>query len=74
MGFEARLSEYQQQAKLGGGEVKRFFKKKNKFNLYKKKARIKAQHAKGKLTARERVELLLDKGMFIQNKVHVSYK
>ncbi len=29
-------------------------------------ARIKQQHAKGKLTARERVELLLDKGSFVE--------
>ncbi len=28
--------------------------------------RIKAQHAKGKLTARERVDLLLDKGSFTE--------
>ena len=28
--------------------------------------RIQAQHAKGKLTARERVELLLDSGSFVE--------
>ena len=28
--------------------------------------RISAQHAKGKMTARERVELLLDKGSFME--------
>jgi acetyl-CoA carboxylase carboxyltransferase component len=30
------------------------------------KARIKAQHAKGKKTARERIDLLLDKGSFVE--------
>jgi len=29
-------------------------------------ARIQRQHAQGKLTARERVELLLDKGSFVE--------
>src|SRR5205814_7219267 len=29
-------------------------------------ARLKAQHAKGKLTARERLELLLDEGSFVE--------
>lgn len=48
-GFEARLTDYQKNAKLGGGED-----------------RISAQHKKGKLTARERVELLLDKGSFVE--------
>ena len=30
------------------------------------KERIEAQHAKGKLTARERLELLLDEGSFVE--------
>ena len=34
--------------------------------------RIAAQHEKGKLTARERIELLLDKGSFIEHQVYVQ--
>ena len=39
-------------------------------------ARIKSQHSKNKLTARERIELLLDKGsfeeigMFVTHRIH----
>ena len=37
-------------------------------------ARIKQQHAKGKLTARERVELLLDKGSFVELDRFVTHR
>ena len=36
--------------------------------------RIKAQHAKGKLTARERLELLLDKGSFVELDRFVTHR
>jgi propionyl-CoA carboxylase beta subunit len=38
------------------------------------KARIEAQHKKGKLTARERVELLLDKGSFEEFDMFVEHR
>jgi propionyl-CoA carboxylase beta chain len=38
------------------------------------KARIAAQHAKGKLTARERVELLLDAGSFEERDMFVEHR
>jgi propionyl-CoA carboxylase beta chain len=37
-------------------------------------ARIKQQHAKGKLTARERIELLLDKGSFVELDRFVTHR
>ena len=36
--------------------------------------RIEAQHAKGKLTARERIELLLDKGSFEEFDMFVEHR
>ncbi|KKK76858.1 hypothetical protein LCGC14_2859410, partial [marine sediment metagenome] len=36
--------------------------------------RIEAQHAKGKLTARERVELLLDEGSFEEFDMFVTHR
>ncbi len=36
--------------------------------------RIKAQHDKGKLTARERIELLLDEGTFIEHQPYVTVR
>ncbi len=38
------------------------------------KRRIEAQHAKGKLTARERVELLLDEGSFEEFDTFVAHR
>ena len=38
------------------------------------KDRIRAQHAKGKLTARERVELLLDPGSFVETDAFVEHR
>jgi len=38
------------------------------------KDRIQAQHAKGKLTARERVELLLDSGSFVETDAFVEHR
>src|ERR1022692_3507591 len=38
------------------------------------KARIEAQHSKGKLTARERIELLLDKGSFEELDMFVEHR
>ena len=38
------------------------------------KDRIEAQHAKGKLTARERVELLLDPGSFVETDAFVEHR
>ena len=37
-------------------------------------ARIKAQHARGKLTARERIELLLDPGSFEEFDMFVEHR
>ena len=37
-------------------------------------ARIQRQHAQGKLTARERVELLLDKGSFVELDRFVTHR
>jgi propionyl-CoA carboxylase beta chain len=37
-------------------------------------ARIDAQHARGKLTARERVELLLDEGSFEEFDMFVTHR
>ena len=37
-------------------------------------ARIDAQHAKGKLTARERIEVLLDEGSFEEYDVYVTHR
>src|SRR6202158_5229870 len=37
-------------------------------------ARIEAQHSKGKLTARERIELLLDKGSFEELDMFVEHR
>ena len=36
--------------------------------------RIEAQHAKGKLTARERIELLLDEGSFEEYDMFVEHR
>ncbi len=36
--------------------------------------RIEAQHAKGKLTARERIELLLDEGSFEEFDTFVAHR
>ena len=36
--------------------------------------RVQAQHAKGKLTARERVELLLDEGSFEEFDMFVAHR
>ena len=36
--------------------------------------RIEAQHAKGKLTARERIELLLDEGTFIEHQTYITVR
>ncbi|MBR0727091.1 carboxyl transferase domain-containing protein, partial [Bradyrhizobium manausense] len=36
--------------------------------------RIEAQHARGKLTARERIELLLDKGSFEEFDMFVEHR
>ena len=38
------------------------------------KARIEAQHKRGKLTARERIELLLDKGSFEELDMFVEHR
>ena len=38
------------------------------------KARIDAQHKRGKLTARERIELLLDKGSFEEFDMFVEHR
>ncbi len=38
------------------------------------KARIEAQHKRGKLTARERIELLLDKGSFEEFDMFVEHR
>src|SRR5437016_1404814 len=38
------------------------------------KDRVQAQHAKGKLTARERVELLLDPGSFVETDAFVEHR
>jgi acetyl-CoA carboxylase carboxyltransferase component len=38
------------------------------------KDRIQAEHAKGKLTARERIELLLDPGTFVETGVFVTHR
>ena len=38
------------------------------------KDRIQAEHAKGKLTARERIELLLDPGSFVETGVFVTHR
>ncbi|MCR9266649.1 MAG: methylmalonyl-CoA carboxyltransferase, partial [Alphaproteobacteria bacterium] len=37
-------------------------------------ARIEAQHAKGKLTARERIEMLLDEGSFEEWDMFVEHR
>ena len=37
-------------------------------------ARIKAQHTKGKLTARERIELLMDEGSFEEFDMYVEHR
>ena len=36
--------------------------------------RIDAQHKKGKLTARERLNILFDEGSFVENDVFVSHR
>src|SRR3989304_171280 len=38
------------------------------------KGRIEAQHAKGKLTARERIDLLLDPGSFVETDAFVEHR
>ena len=40
--------------------------RRKKVNLGGGRARIEAQHKKGKMTARERIELLLDEGSFVE--------
>jgi propionyl-CoA carboxylase beta chain len=47
-------------------KIKELKQKKEDIKLGGGKQRIDAQHKKGKLTARERVELLLDKGSFVE--------
>jgi acetyl-CoA carboxylase carboxyltransferase component len=36
--------------------------------------RIEAQHEKGKLTARERLDLLLDKGSFVEQQPYITVR
>ena len=48
------------------------FKKKNEIALGGGQKRIDAQHARNKLTARERMDILFDKGSFRELDVFVS--
>src|ERR1700723_4037728 len=48
--------------------------RRNRARLGGGEARIKAQHAKGKLTARERIELLLDHGSFEEFDMFVEHR
>ena len=47
-------------------KIKELRKKKKQANLGGGKERIDAQHEKGRLTARERIDLLLDKDSFVE--------
>ncbi len=46
--------------------VEELYSKKEKIKQMGGKERIKKQHEQGKLTARERIELLLDPGSFVE--------
>jgi propionyl-CoA carboxylase beta chain len=54
--------------------IKELDAKRAKARLGGGEARIKAQHAKGKLTARERIELLLDEGSFEEFDMFVEHR
>ncbi|MCU9850510.1 methylmalonyl-CoA carboxyltransferase, partial [Defluviimonas sp. WL0024] len=48
--------------------------RRNEANLGGGQRRIDAQHARGKLTARERIELLLDEGSFEEFDMFVAHR
>jgi len=53
---------------------KKYTEIQNKAKLSGGQAQIDKQHAKGKLTARERIEKLLDLGTFVETGLHVSHR
>lgn len=55
-------------------KISELFDKREKAKLGGGQKRIQAQHAKGKLTARERIDLLLDKGSFEEFDMFVSHR
>ncbi len=55
-------------------KLKKLYELKNLAESGGGKERIEAQHSKGKLTARERIELLLDEGSFIELDKYVTHR
>ncbi len=55
-------------------KIKELLKKKEQAKLGGGKDKIKSQHAKGKLTARERIQLLVDEGSFNEVDVFVKHR
>ena len=54
--------------------IERLLEAKEKIKLGGGEKRIERQHSKGKLTARERIELLLDEGSFIEIDAFVKHR
>lgn len=59
---------------MNNDAIERLKKKKKEAHLGGGEARIKKQHEKGKLTARERIELLLDPGSFEEIGMMVTHR
>ncbi len=55
-------------------KIKELMEKREEARLGGGKSRIEAQHSKGKLTARERIELLLDEGSFEEFDMFVTHR
>jgi len=55
-------------------KIKKLVEMRNEAKLGGGEKRIEAQHAKGKLTARERIDLLLDEGSFEEMDMFVSHR
>jgi acetyl-CoA carboxylase carboxyltransferase component len=55
-------------------KLKKLYELKNLAESGGGKERIDAQHSKGKLTARERIDLLLDEGSFLELDKYVTHR
>ena len=62
----------EEQAVTNRESVQRFKELRSKMLVGGGEDRIKAQHEKGKLTARERVDLLLDEGSFVEHQSYIT--
>jgi propionyl-CoA carboxylase beta chain len=65
-GAKAELEEKEGRGQNMANKIAKLREKKERAKLGGGKERIERQHAKGKLTARERLEILLDEGSFVE--------